>query len=445
MGSVEAGRPYEVLIVGAGIGGLSAAIALSRKGLGVTVLESKSELNEFGASIGINPHAVRVIKGYGLGDAFQERVTENRYIEMRDGLDNRFLGALYTNEANTSDILYGQPAWNIHRADYQQLLAKGALSYGAKILFNAEVASVDVDANVIHVKDGRELAADLIVGADGQRSAVRASIPSIASVELNPSSEKCYRCSVDKDKMKSNSNLSWLLNQGTSQMWILPGKYVLAWPMRSDRAYDVVVCVGDGCNVPFGYWGIKADPEQVAQEFGDTCPTIRDLVANIGPCIQWRLAELPSLETCRSENGRLVLLGDAWHAMFPHAGSGGSSAIEDGAVLGECVAWAWQNNRPIADATKAYETLRRPRVERMQAASREGLKYLNSEKAKVRDALMAKQMEHYKTEFARPEEERRADPKPEADMNAPFMSMLYSQWLHGYDAFEETQKYLATL
>ncbi|OCT45844.1 FAD dependent oxidoreductase domain containing protein [Cladophialophora carrionii] len=443
MGSVGVPkRPYTALIAGAGIGGLSAAIGLSRKGVDVTILEGKSELNEFGASIGISPHAVRVIKSYGLEEQFRPNVTENRYIDMRAGADNRILGAVFTNERNTSRILYGEPAWTIHRADYQQLLARGALGYGARILFNAQVTKVDVDTNTVYLADGRTLTADLVVGADGVRSVVRASIPATASAELIPLNEKAYRCSVDKASMVNHPNLAWLLKNHTSQLWLMSGKYVLSWPMPPHKPYDVVVCVGDGCNVPYGYWGIKADPKQVADEFGDACPTIRDLLANIGPCIQWRFAELPPLKTCRSDKGGVVLLGDAWHAMLPHAGVGGSTAIEDGAVLAECIRWAWENDRPISEATKAYEAIRRPRVERIQAASREGVRFLNGENAEMRDAMLAEQLEMERSLLARPEEERRKDPKPPADMSAPFLSPSFFQWLFTYDAVRETQAYL---
>ncbi|OQV06470.1 FAD binding domain-containing protein [Cladophialophora immunda] len=444
MGSID--RPpkrYSVLVVGAGIGGLSAAIALSRRGLDVTVLEGKPELNEFGASISIDSHAVRVVKDYGLEEQFRPCVTENRYIDLRDGANNETLGAIFHNEGNHSSVLWGTAKWSIHRADYQQLLAKGAQGYGTKILFDAEVTSVDVDTNTVHLKDGRSLSADLVVGADGLRSAVRGSIPATASVELIPSDEKAYRCTVDKDAMASNPNLNWLLTQGTSQGWFMPGKYILSWPLPPHRPYDVVVCIGDGCNVPYGYWGIKADPAQVAAEFGDACPTIRDLLANIGPCVQWRVAELPPLSTCRSEKGGVVLLGDAWHAMLPHAGSGGSCAIEDGAVLGECVGWAWENGRPIADATRAYEALRKPRVERIQAASHDGVVFLNGDDAPARNAFLAKQLKIDQAELARPEEERRAQPRPPANMHAPFPSPPFLQWLYSYDAIKETRQYLA--
>lgn len=127
MGSIDSRpTPFSILIVGAGIGGLSAAVTLSRKGFDVTVLEGKPELNEFGASIGIDPPAVKIIKSYGLEEQFRPCVTENKSSDIRDGATNEKLGAIIGNRGNTCEILYGAPKWNIHRADYQQLLAAGA-------------------------------------------------------------------------------------------------------------------------------------------------------------------------------------------------------------------------------------------------------------------------------------------------------------------------------
>lgn len=119
MGSIGKQKPYTILVAGAGIGGLSASIALVLKGLDVTILEGKSELNKFGASISISPHVVRVIKSYGLGQQFKPNVTENSFIDLRNGADNSMLGAILENEANTTEVLYSDTAWNIYRADYQ--------------------------------------------------------------------------------------------------------------------------------------------------------------------------------------------------------------------------------------------------------------------------------------------------------------------------------------
>ena len=440
-------HPFTVIVAGAGIGGLSSAIALARRGLKVTVLEGKPELNEFGASISIDPHAVRILKSFGLETLFCRCIAQDEFNEIRDGASNKLLGRLMANHANTSDILFGEQKWSIHRADYQQVLAEAAQQLGTKILFNAEVVNVDIDVRTVHLSDGRALSADLIVGADGLRSAVRASIREIAGIDLVPWNEQAYRCSVDKNKIKDNPNLAWLLDNNTAQVWSMPGKYVLGWPLPPNKSYDVVACVLRDCDVPLGHWGVKADPNSFRGDFEDACLEVRELLASIGPCVQWRLAELPPLSTCRSVDGSVVLLGDAWHAMLPHSGSGGSSAIEDGAVLGECVAWASESNRPLSDATKAYEHLRKTRVERMQRASHEGVGFLSAsgDFRTLRDGLLAQQMEADNVEFAKSEEVRRAQPLPAADMNAPFPSPPYLQWLYGYDGIGEARKYLAGL
>jgi salicylate hydroxylase len=446
MGSIEEPRkPSTVLVVGAGIGGLFAAVALSGKNLDVTVLESNPELTEFGASISVDPYAIKAIRSYGLEDSFLPYVTPNRYIDLRDGVDNKVLGALFTNEKNHDDILYGAPKWHIHRADYQQLLAKGARQYGTQILFNAEVIRVDVDTNTVHLKDGRSLSADLIIGADGIRSSVRKSIPATANAPLLPFHEVAYRCTVEKSHILNNPNLSWLLGTGVSTCWLMKGKYVLSWPMPENRAFDLVCCIGDPGGVPDGYWGIRADPRQVAAYFDDACPELRQLLTYIGPCIQWRLCELPPLETCRSEKGGVVLLGDAWHAMLPHMGSGGSSAIEDGAVLGECLAWAQENRRSIAEATAAYEHLRTIRVRKFQEGSQVAVGFTNGQNIDFRNKYLAERLEIDRKELARPEEERRRDPKPEPNVNAYVMDPQFRQWLYGYDAVGEARKYLAAL
>ena len=163
--------------------------------------------------------------------------------------------------------------------------------------------------------------------------------------------------------------------------------------------------------------------------------------------MKWTLCDLPPLETCRSENGRVVLIGDAFHAMIPHSASGGNSSIEDAACIAECLDWAYRNNKPVSLATQAFEHLRKPRVERMQEASREAYDFLGAKGdfLPVRNAALKEGTKLFDAALEIAEEERRKAPKPEKSMHERFPLPGYVQWLWEYDAIEVAREYLATL
>ena len=433
--------PKSIIIIGAGIAGLACAIPLSRQGHNVTILESKPELNEFGASIGIQPNGVKILKAWGLGPTFTSLVEPQPSTSIHDGHTGALLGTLTSNAHSTNRVRYGEDTWTVHRADYQRILADYAVSHGARILFSSHVTRIDTATITVHLFNDTTLSADLIIGADGMRSATRASIPSTSSITPIKLSEDCSRCSVPKERMVSNPLLAPLLASKKGMIYTTPGKYILTWPLYPGRPYDVVTCVQRESTVPPGQWGIVADSKEMAKDFDDFCPEVRELLANVDQCIRWALGELPALSSCRSEDGRIVLVGDAWHAMIPHSASGGNSAVEDGACLGECVAYALENGFDIPDATKAFEAIRKPRVERMQVASHDGMGFLSAggEEKEKRDAYLASRLEVDAEEVKRPEEERRKDPKPKANMNAPFPSPPYLAWLYQYDAVGEAR------
>jgi salicylate hydroxylase len=133
--------------------------------------------------------------------------------------------------------------------------------------------------------------------------------------------------------------------------------------------------------------------------------------------------------------------------MLPHAASGGSSAIEDAAVLAECIEWAFQSGHGVSRGTEAYEKLRKMRVERMQLAAREGYGFLSceGELAEERDRMLAAETESVEAELQLSEKEKRAKLLPEADIQAPFPSPPYMQWLYRADVLKEARSYLAKL
>lgn len=314
----EKGSGFTILIIGGGIAGLAAATALAQKNHKVTVLESKPGLNEFGASIGITSNGVRPLKAWGLQKAFEKVVTKNGFLDLREGSTNRMIGHIPHNKNNASSLNYGEEIWNINRQDFQQVLARAAEESGAEIIFNSSPEQIDLDAGTVYLKGGREMKADLIVGADGIASTVRGFIPKLKDVEPVSRGSGSFRCTVPKDKIRGNAKLEWLLQTGDEYCWVEAGKTVLSWPLPEHRPYDVVVGPVSCHDVPAGRWGIKGDKDVARDIAKNYCPEIRELLEHLDVCVKWKQAELPPLETCRSEGGKLVIIGDAWHAMLPH-------------------------------------------------------------------------------------------------------------------------------
>lgn len=185
------------------------------------------------------------------------------------------------------------------------------------------------------------------------------------------------------------------------------------------------------------------------------CTKVKELLRHVDRAVKWTLGELPPLETCKSDNGRVILVGDAWHAMLPHTASGGNSAIEDAVSLAEYLHWAWEQHHhngkdfgtSISQATQTFEDLRKPRVERMQKAGHEGYTFLSAsgDDAIVRNDALAAAKVFYDAELALPEEERMARQPVQPDMNCRFGLEPYIQWLYRYDAVAEAKESLNRL
>lgn len=499
----------DIVVIGAGIAGLAAGTALSQSGHRVTILEHHPVLHEFGASIDVWPNATRCLRAMGLADDFDKVVSRSSCREIRNGFTGELLAQQALNVGNSCTIDFGDENWAINRKDYQDTLANAALRSGTKIVFAVDIQTIDIETCKVHFttrdvnSDFDELAhpdalpesqsspssaaqtiqADIIIGADGMRSITRHAIPATANVEPIPlSCELAYRCTVPKQYFK---NLPTILpdpdsSDNPSMTFSAPGRYILTWPLPAKQAYDIVLGVQTPGDVPPGRWGTPVSVEEARNHFHDFCPMVKEMLSHMDSAVKWTLGELPPLTTCKSENGRVVLIGDAWHAMIPHSGSGGSSSIEDAICLTMCLDWACNKSQAqssstksssnstsssdnesdtsatsasafpdlhklLADATSAYEIIRKARVERLQVASHEGYNYHGSVDQATREAALSAVTAKYKEELTLPEEERRNRPKTVPDMFAKFPLPAYCQWLYDYDTVAVTQEYLAKL
>ncbi len=342
-----------LLIAGGGIGGLTAALALARRGHAVTVIEQASELAEVGAGIQLSPNASRVLVDLGLGEALARRAvtpTDLRVFSARAGRE-------VARAPIGSRLLerYGAPFWVIHRADLLGVLADAARAEPRiRLILDARLRDVSaeptgVNAHCTIAGTATDLRADGLIGADGVRSRVRVAVRSGPPARYT--GRTAYRATLPIEAAPEELRAS-------TGLWLSPRAHVVHYPIRAGREWNVVAVVEDAWHDES--WSVPADAAEVARVFG--------LSGRRWPELARRILSLPERWTkwalCGFDadfewsSGPVTLLGDAAHATLPFAAQGGGMAIEDAAVL----AGTLEAAPTVASAFAAYETLRKPRA-----------------------------------------------------------------------------------
>ncbi|KAG9952104.1 FAD/NAD(P)-binding domain-containing protein, partial [Aureobasidium melanogenum] len=357
-----------IVIVGAGLGGLGAAISLLLAGHKVHVLESASKIAEVGAGIQVLPNSSRVLIQWGLEERLLRHATFPDECLML-GWKGERLSSMDFEDATKE---YGTPFWDFHRADLHKTLLDRALELGASFSINARVVDIKYeedgkDTATVNLKSGEQLTADLVVGADGIFSTCRELLLDTPSPPT-PTGDLAYRVLLDTKAMKEDPELDPLLDKPHKvRYWMGPGAHAVNYVLRDGELFNMVLLVPD--DMPADATTLDGNVEEMIELYKDWDPRIPKLLALCQSVQKWKLCFRAGLESSWSnEDATFVLLGDCVHATLPYLASGAGMSLEDGATLGLCLGKI--KNKSHQEKQKAlgvYEDCRRVRTESIVA------------------------------------------------------------------------------
>ncbi|MEP4050622.1 MAG: FAD-dependent monooxygenase [Litorimonas sp.] len=340
----------DVLIVGAGIGGLTLAHALLQRGKTVQVLERAAALENVGAGIQIPPNAMKVLRALKLDSAVMATAFRPVAIEARMGRSGRSVFDIPL--AETSLQRWGAPYLHIHRANYIAVLSK-TLPEGV-LKLNSGVVGYQKSANTVSVKlaDGSVLSSSYLVGADGIRSSVREQL-------IGPDSAQ-FTGNVAWRTVVPTELLGDLAPNPTACAWFGPGRHAVTYRLGVDGNVVNFVGVVEQDNWQEEGWSIPGIKENLQNDFKGWHPVIRNIIENADDLYRWALFDRPPLE--RWVDDSVALMGDAAHPMLPFLAQGAAMAVEDAWVLAEVIS--------NGDDLSEYQNRRHSRTTKVQAASR---------------------------------------------------------------------------
>jgi salicylate hydroxylase len=342
-----------VAIIGGGIGGLAAALGLHRFGIDVAVYEQAPALVEVGGGIQVAPNAARILYRLGLGPALERDAVRGVELHQRRWDDGRTLQKAPLNPLCSE--LYGAPHMTLHRADLQAILAAGLPAERIHLGHRLTGFSDSGDAVEAIFENGARITADILVGADGIHSTVRALL--FGTEEPSFSGCVAYRGLVPAERIVD------LGLQRDNQVWLGPSGHLVQYFVSAGRLLNFVGWT-ENDSWSREDWTDRATIERALAAFEGWHPQIQRIISAAGTCFIWALFDRDPLP--RWSVGRVTLLGDACHPMYPFMAQGAAQAIEDGATL---AALLTAGGDPAA-ILRRYQELRLPRVTQLQQMSR---------------------------------------------------------------------------
>jgi salicylate hydroxylase len=369
--------PLAVSVVGGGLGGLTAAVALLSAGLAVRVYEQAGLLSEVGAGIQLAPNSTRILRRLGLLPAVRRIAVRPTEFEFRRWDDNRQLSRTPLGDA--VEHAYGAPYLHAHRADLMAVLADAVsparIEVGRRCV---GVSRLDGRARV-HFADGGDAVADVVVGADGIHSVVREHL--FGHQDARFLGHVAYRGLIPAERV------GHLGIEPRCTVRLGPGAHFVHYYVGAGR-YLNVVCVAEEHTWTRESWTDRGDLDDLRIAFAGWHPEVAAIIDALDTPLKWALFDREPLP--RWSRGAVTLLGDAAHPMLPFGAQGAAQAIEDAAVLAACLSAADRHGVPAALAR--YESARRDRTARVQAISRANGRRFHlpdGPQQQARDAAMA--------------------------------------------------------
>jgi salicylate hydroxylase len=354
------GTSRTIIVAGAGIGGLTAALALAQKNFRVVVIDKAERLEETGAGIQLSPNASRVLIGLGLAERLARTAVAVEEIRVRTLRNRRVVGIPLGASAEQK---FGAPYWIIHRGDLQAALLGAAQAHpDITIELGLEVDRFASHPNGITVQclrgnDAVDRHAIALVGADGLWSTLRTRLGDDAAPRF--AGRTAWRATLPARALDPE------FREGAVNLWLGGNAHLVVYPIRARTEVNLVAIAGD--TAASRGWSTQAAKAEVLARFRRFIwkEDIREVLALPDGWLKWPLYDRPPL--AQWGRGLMTLLGDAAHPMLPFLAQGAGMAIEDAAVLAEELGRAGGD---IEGALRRYEGLRRGRTARVQRAAR---------------------------------------------------------------------------
>lgn len=347
-----------VLVVGGGIGGLAAALALVRQGFKVQVFEQAPEIGEIGAGIQLGPNAFHAFDALGVGEKARARAVYTDCLVMHDAVDATQIGKIETAEHFRQR--FGNPYAVIHRVDIHKSLLEGVqASDQAEFFTNTRIEKIEQDTKQRTVtaidQYGRRWTGKALIGADGGKSVVR---QQYVNDPPRITGHVVYRAVVDKDDFPVN--LQW----NAASIWVGPNCHLVHYPLRGGEQYNVVVTFHSR---QAEQWGVtEGSKAEVESYFQGIDPLPRQLIELPKSWKRWATADREPIDNWVFD--RATLLGDAAHPTTQYMAQGACMAMEDAVTLGEALRVTGNH---LDKALQLYQKSRITRTARIVLSARE--------------------------------------------------------------------------